>query len=131
LEVGDPAGLETYATKAGGRCLEISSRFVTILTDSSAKTQPNLFGLRREAKRHAALEALSAVEKRCRRCALPPQSKILSVLEDFDASPCVVEVSETTGAIDLVCPSIENQRIHLMLLNDNIFLPDMVLIQHN
>jgi hypothetical protein len=38
----------------------------------------NLFGLRREAKRHAALEALSAVEKQCRRCALPPQSKILT-----------------------------------------------------
>jgi hypothetical protein len=37
-----------------------------------------LFGVRREAKRHAALEALSAVEKRCRRCALPPQSKILA-----------------------------------------------------
>jgi hypothetical protein len=44
---------------------------------SAAKPQPNLFGLRREAKRHAALEVLSAVEKRCRRCALPPQSEIL------------------------------------------------------
>jgi hypothetical protein len=37
LEVGDTAGLETCATQAGGRCLEKSSRFVTILTDSSAK----------------------------------------------------------------------------------------------
>jgi hypothetical protein len=37
LEVGDTAGLETCATKAGGRCLEKSSRFVTILTDSSAE----------------------------------------------------------------------------------------------
>jgi hypothetical protein len=37
LEVGDTAGLETCATKAGGRCLEKSSRLVTILTDSSAK----------------------------------------------------------------------------------------------
>jgi hypothetical protein len=34
-EVGDTAGLETCATKAGGRCLEKSSRFATILTDSS------------------------------------------------------------------------------------------------
>jgi len=33
------------------------------------------FGLRREAKRHAALEGVVAIEKRCRRCALPPQSK--------------------------------------------------------
>jgi energy-coupling factor transporter ATP-binding protein EcfA2 len=49
--------------------------------------QPNVFGLRREAKRPAALEALSPVEKRCRCCApvfaslrlgrLPPQSKII------------------------------------------------------
>jgi hypothetical protein len=41
LEVGDTAGLETCATKAGGRCLEKSSRFVTILTDSSAEMQRN------------------------------------------------------------------------------------------
>jgi hypothetical protein len=41
LEVGDTAGLETRATKAGGRCLEKSSRFVTILTDSSAEMQRN------------------------------------------------------------------------------------------
>jgi hypothetical protein len=33
------------------------------------------FGLRREAERHAALEALPAVEKRCRRFALPAHSK--------------------------------------------------------
>jgi len=38
LEVGDTAGLETCATKAGGRCLEKSSRFVTILMDSSAES---------------------------------------------------------------------------------------------
>jgi hypothetical protein len=37
-EVGDTAGLETCATKAGGRCLEKSSWLVTILTDSSAKS---------------------------------------------------------------------------------------------
>src|ERR1700690_2379885 len=56
----------------------------------SALPQPIFFGLRREAKRHTALEALSAVEKRCRRSApvfaalrlgrLPPQSKILAPL---------------------------------------------------
>ena len=34
------------------------------------------FGLRREAKRHAALGGCVPVQKRCRRCALPPQSKI-------------------------------------------------------
>jgi hypothetical protein len=39
----------------------------------------SFFVLRRETKRHAALEALPAVEKRCRRRALPPQSKILAV----------------------------------------------------
>jgi hypothetical protein len=39
LEVGDTAGLETCATKSGGHCLEKSSRLVTILTDSSAKTR--------------------------------------------------------------------------------------------
>ena len=37
--------------------------------------QPKGFGLRREAKRYAALEWSVATEKRCRRCALPPQSK--------------------------------------------------------
>ena len=58
---------------------------------SAAQPQPNLFGLRREPRKHsghAALEALSAVEKRCRRYApvfaalrlgrLPPHSKILA-----------------------------------------------------
>jgi hypothetical protein len=43
---------------------------------SAAEPKPNLFGLRREAKRHAALEVATTVQKRCRRCALPPQSKI-------------------------------------------------------
>ena len=51
----------------------------------AAELQPSVFGLRREAKRHAALEALSPAEKRCRRCALPPQSKIITVFEGFDA----------------------------------------------
>jgi hypothetical protein len=37
LEVGDTAGLETCATKAGGRCLEKSSLLVTILTDITAE----------------------------------------------------------------------------------------------
>jgi len=40
------------------------------------------FGVRREAKCHAALEAPSAIQKRCRRCALPPQSTILAARED-------------------------------------------------
>jgi hypothetical protein len=43
LEVGDTAGLETCATKASGPCLEKSSRVVTILTDSSAKTRRRKF----------------------------------------------------------------------------------------
>ena len=51
-----------------------------------AKPHPNRFGLRREAKRHAALEAVSAAEKRCRRCALPPQSKIFPAREDSGRS---------------------------------------------
>jgi hypothetical protein len=49
-----------------------------------APQQPNCFGLRREAKRHAALAALLAVEKRCRRRALPPHSKILAGFDDSD-----------------------------------------------
>jgi hypothetical protein len=48
LEVGDTAGLETCATKAGDRCLEKSSRLVTILADSSAKTIQPLTKLLRE-----------------------------------------------------------------------------------
>jgi mono/diheme cytochrome c family protein len=44
----------------------------------NGKMQRNHFGLRREAERHAALEVLSPAEKRCRRCALPPQSIILN-----------------------------------------------------
>jgi len=52
LEVGDTAGLETCATKAGGRCLEKSSRLVAILTDSSAKTiQPLTKSLREELEK--------------------------------------------------------------------------------
>jgi hypothetical protein len=48
LEVGDTAGLETCATKAGSHCLEKSSRLVTILTDGSAKTIQPLTKLLRE-----------------------------------------------------------------------------------
>jgi hypothetical protein len=52
LEVGDIAGLETCATKGGGRCLEKSSRLVTILTDGSAKTiQPLMKLLRQELEK--------------------------------------------------------------------------------
>jgi len=46
LEVGDTAGLETCATKTGGRCLEQSSRLVTILTDSSAEGRRTILPLR-------------------------------------------------------------------------------------
>jgi hypothetical protein len=37
-----------------------------------------IFGLRQEAKRHAAFAALVDIPKRCRRCAMPPHSKILA-----------------------------------------------------
>ena len=59
--------------------------------------QANFFGLRREAKlvakrpvvtvvliSHAAWDGEFAIEKRCRRCALPPQSKIFARCEDSD-----------------------------------------------
>ena len=46
------------------------------------------FGVRREAKRHVALAGLPALEKRCRRCALPPQSKILAVRVGSDGEHC-------------------------------------------
>jgi hypothetical protein len=40
------------------------------------------YGVRREAKRHAAFGSRATLGKRCRRCALPPQSKsLLSVSE--------------------------------------------------
>ncbi len=42
-----------------------------------------VFGLRREAKRHAALGSIRPYEKRCRRCALPPQSKSLSSVREI------------------------------------------------
>jgi hypothetical protein len=48
LEVGDTAGLETCATKAGGCCLKKSSLLVTILTDGIAKTIQPLTKLLRE-----------------------------------------------------------------------------------
>ena len=40
------------------------------------------FGLRREAKRHAAFGSNRQCGKRCRRCALPPQSKSLSSVRE-------------------------------------------------
>ena len=40
------------------------------------------FGLRREAKRHAAFERNRPYGKRCRRCALPPQLKSLSSVRE-------------------------------------------------
>jgi hypothetical protein len=42
------------------------------------RSRNQIFGLRREAKRHAALAPRSAIEERFRRCALSPQSKIFS-----------------------------------------------------
>jgi hypothetical protein len=51
----------------------------------SGPTSDTAFGLRREAKRHAALAEMRMKGRRCRRCALPPQSKF---------SPCV---NETAG----------------------------------
>lgn len=44
------------------------------------------FGLRREAKRHAALESRLqfAMQRRCRRCTLPPQST--GIFSAFSAS---------------------------------------------
>jgi hypothetical protein len=59
---------------------------------TTQRNRNQLFGLRREAERHAAMEALFTVEKRCRRFApvfaalrlgrLPPQSKIFAARED-------------------------------------------------
>ena len=40
------------------------------------------FGVRREAKRHAAFGSRTTLEKRCRRCALPPHSRSLSSLRE-------------------------------------------------
>ena len=68
---------------------------------NAAKPQPNYFGLRREAERHAALEALLAAEKRCRRCALPPQSKILAAREALDELQCGLQDGEKTAAANL------------------------------
>ena len=41
----------------------------------NANESKRFFGVRREAKRHAAFGFEPSQEKRCRRCALPPQSK--------------------------------------------------------
>ena len=50
----------------------------------------NYFGLRREAKRHAAFGHRRMHEKRCRRCALPPHSKQAPPLErDFVYCPAL------------------------------------------
>jgi len=51
-------------------------------------TQLRRYGLRREAQCHAALEALPQVEKRYRRSALPPQSRILAAHDDGDEQQC-------------------------------------------
>jgi len=50
---------------------------------TTQRNRNQLFGLRREAERHAAMKALFMVEKRCRRFALPPQSKIFSRLHQY------------------------------------------------
>jgi hypothetical protein len=76
---GDQVRLrERERAAAGDNYNGRSEAIISTQRHSEAKPQANLFGLRREAKRHAALETLSAVEKRCRRCALPPQSKIFA-----------------------------------------------------
>jgi hypothetical protein len=62
-----------------------SERQMQMSFNAEITTQRNrnqLFGLRREAERHAAMETLFTVEKRCRRFALPPQSKIFAAHED-------------------------------------------------
>jgi hypothetical protein len=60
-------------------CLPTGERVLT-QRRKDAEAQSKLFGVRREAKRHAALEALSAVESGVAAGALPPQSKILASL---------------------------------------------------
>jgi hypothetical protein len=49
---------------------------------SAAYAATTDFGLRREAKRHAAFGSNRQHGKRCRRCALPPQSKSLSSVRE-------------------------------------------------
>jgi len=84
----------------GGKAEDVDARFAAVqglfikhgwtrffsernftIAENAARRSRNQFFLYcgRETKRHAALEALPAVEKRCRRRALPPQSKILAV----------------------------------------------------
>ena len=57
------------------------------------KPQPKVHGVRREAKRHAAFARTrvsrtnldSPAQKRCRRCALPPQSKIFADRDEVES----------------------------------------------
>jgi hypothetical protein len=60
LEVGDTAGLETRATKAGGRSFEKSSQLVTILTDSTAENA--------EVRGENQIESLCASPRSLRLC---------------------------------------------------------------
>jgi hypothetical protein len=62
------AGIKAEGTRTANWILRGKDISFSKGEEKNAKTQP-FFRLRREAKRHAALEAQSSVEKRCRRCA--------------------------------------------------------------
>jgi len=87
---------------------------------SAAYAATTDFGLRREAKRHAAFGSNRQHGKRCRRCALPPQSKSLSSVREvaglyyefnwwklaqFASSLSCVSRFISLSTFDFVCPS--------------------------
>jgi hypothetical protein len=55
-----------------------------------------VFGVRREGQRHAAFGSQSPQKKRCRRCALPPQSKSLSSVREALLGKLVLVLSRAT-----------------------------------
>jgi hypothetical protein len=76
------AEYEKTLAKAAGFLAALNQPRMDTDEPSAAYGRNHSFGLQREAKRHAAFGSNRPYGKRCRRCALPPQSKSLSSVRE-------------------------------------------------
>ena len=84
-------------------CPRPGERVLTQSRGGAKQTFRSAAGIPRSGS-HAALEALAAVEKRCRRCALPPQSKIFVLQPGNSSRLCVKEFEDRRSNALRVAP---------------------------
>ena len=106
LQFSAPAGVKSAGHKKqrdDGDENKVNHRFCFQIASlgGAADAATKLFGLRREAKRHAAFTAWVGVPKRCRRCALPPHSKILAAFRALIRQSGLLRVGQPRSGVKL------------------------------